>query len=134
MRGERTDLIRGFVSPVWTAQSEVNISNVNMPQVDTLLAQADGMSDQAARLLLYQQAEQLLVNRVAAIPLFQTMTSCCAIGVFRLACGADGCDATFCLADSISQTLAALFLLVVGIRPMRILRTRMRRTERSMRA
>ena len=42
-----------------------------MPQVDVLLAQADGMNDQAARMPLYQLAEQLLVNQGAAIPLTQ---------------------------------------------------------------
>ena len=48
-----------------------NISNVSMPQVDVLLAQADGMNDQAARMPLYQQAEQLLVKQGATIPLAQ---------------------------------------------------------------
>jgi ABC-type transport system substrate-binding protein len=46
---------------------------VSDPQVDTLLAQADGMSDQAARIPLYQQAEQILIKKVAAIPLYQTV-------------------------------------------------------------
>jgi ABC-type transport system substrate-binding protein len=36
-----------------------------------LLAQADGMSDQAARTRLYQQAEQLLTNQGVTIPLTQ---------------------------------------------------------------
>jgi peptide/nickel transport system substrate-binding protein/oligopeptide transport system substrate-binding protein len=59
------------LSPLWTTQGENNISSVSIPLVDALLAQADGMSDQAARIPLYQQAEQLLVTQGATIPLTQ---------------------------------------------------------------
>jgi peptide/nickel transport system substrate-binding protein/oligopeptide transport system substrate-binding protein len=63
-----------FLSLLWKTGVDNNLSHVSMPQVDALLAQADGMGNQAARIPLYQQAEQLLVNQGAAIPLFQTMT------------------------------------------------------------
>jgi peptide/nickel transport system substrate-binding protein/oligopeptide transport system substrate-binding protein len=59
------------LSPLWTTQGEHNISSVSMPSVDALLAQADGMNDQAARIPLYQQAEHLLVDQGATIPLTQ---------------------------------------------------------------
>jgi oligopeptide transport system substrate-binding protein len=63
-----------FLSLLWTTQSDANYGDVIVPQVDTLLSQADGMSDQTARIPLYQQAEQLLVNQGAAIPLTQSIT------------------------------------------------------------
>src|SRR4029077_226249 len=63
-----------FLSLLWKTGVDNNLSHVSMPQVDALLAGADGMRDQAARLPLYQQSEQLLVNQGAANPLFQTMT------------------------------------------------------------
>ncbi|HEY7021717.1 MAG TPA: peptide ABC transporter substrate-binding protein [Ktedonobacterales bacterium] len=62
-----------FLSVLWATQAEYNYSAVSMPQVDALLSQADGMSDQAARISLYQLAEQLLVNQGAAIPLTQNV-------------------------------------------------------------
>jgi ABC-type transport system substrate-binding protein len=49
-------------------------TGVSVPAADTLLDQADASTDQALRARLYQQAEQLLVNQVAAIPLFQSET------------------------------------------------------------
>ena len=62
-----------FLSLLWKTGVDNNLSHVSVPQVDALLSQADGMNDQTARLPLYQQAEQLLVNQGAAIPLYQTM-------------------------------------------------------------
>jgi oligopeptide transport system substrate-binding protein len=62
-----------FLSILWATQAKYNYSAVSMPQVDALLAQADGMSDQTARIALYQQAEQLLINQGAAIPLTQSV-------------------------------------------------------------
>jgi peptide/nickel transport system substrate-binding protein/oligopeptide transport system substrate-binding protein len=62
-----------FLSLLWKTGADSNLSHVSDPQVDALLAQADGMSDQAARISLYQQAEQLLVAQVAAIPLNQAV-------------------------------------------------------------
>ena len=62
-----------FLSFLWTTDAEHNFSAVSDAQVDALLAQADGMNDQTARIPLYQQAEQLLVNQGAAIPLTQSV-------------------------------------------------------------
>jgi dipeptide transport system substrate-binding protein len=45
---------------------------VSIPTADVLLDQADASNDQSQRIALYQQAEQLLVNQVSAIPLFQS--------------------------------------------------------------
>jgi peptide/nickel transport system substrate-binding protein/oligopeptide transport system substrate-binding protein len=60
-----------FLSLLWTTKAPYNPQHVNVPQADALLSQADGMSDQTARISFYQQAEQLLVNQAAAIPLYQ---------------------------------------------------------------
>jgi oligopeptide transport system substrate-binding protein len=60
-----------FLSLLWTAQGVANYGRVSVPQVDALLAQADGMTDLKVRVPLYQQAEQLLVNQGAVIPLTQ---------------------------------------------------------------
>jgi ABC-type oligopeptide transport system substrate-binding subunit len=60
-----------FLSLPWTTQAQYNQSYVSIPAVDALCAQADASSDQAVRISLYHQAEQLLVNQVAAIPLYQ---------------------------------------------------------------
>ena len=49
--------------------------HISVPQADALLSQADGMSDQSARVPLYQLAEQLLVNQAAAIPLYQPLNT-----------------------------------------------------------
>jgi ABC-type oligopeptide transport system substrate-binding subunit len=62
-----------FLSLLWTTKAPYNPRHVSVPQADALLEQADGMSDQAARIPLYQQAEQLLVNQGAAIPLYQPL-------------------------------------------------------------
>lgn len=54
-----------------------NIAGVSVPSADALLAQADAMIDsteQAARLRLYNRAEQQLVQQVATCPLFQYQT------------------------------------------------------------
>ena len=60
-----------FLSLLWTTRAEYNVSAVSNGQVDALLAQADSMTDLTARVPLYQQAEQLLVNQGAAVPLTQ---------------------------------------------------------------
>jgi peptide/nickel transport system substrate-binding protein/oligopeptide transport system substrate-binding protein len=60
-----------FLSHLWTTRAEYNVSAVSNAQVDALLAQADSMTDLTARVPLYQQAEQLLVNQGAAVPLTQ---------------------------------------------------------------
>ncbi len=60
-----------FLSLLWTTHAAYNTRHISVPQADALLSQADGMSDQSARIPLYQLAEQLLVNQAAAIPLYQ---------------------------------------------------------------
>jgi oligopeptide transport system substrate-binding protein len=60
-----------FLSLLWTTQAQYNQSYVSMPAVDALCAQADALGNEEGRMQLYQQAEQLLVNQVAAIPLYQ---------------------------------------------------------------
>ncbi len=66
-----------FLSALWrtgAAYSTYSPTGVSVPAADTLLDQADASNDQALRARLYQQAEQILVNQVAAIPLFQSET------------------------------------------------------------
>jgi peptide/nickel transport system substrate-binding protein/oligopeptide transport system substrate-binding protein len=61
---------------LWTTRSPSNqIAKVypleSVPEADALCAQADTLQDETTCLPLYQQAEQLLVNQVAAMPLYQ---------------------------------------------------------------
>jgi ABC-type oligopeptide transport system substrate-binding subunit len=60
-----------FLSLSWSTHGAYNHGYVSVPAVDALCAQADASSDQTVRISLYQQAEQLLVNQGAAIPLYQ---------------------------------------------------------------
>jgi oligopeptide transport system substrate-binding protein len=60
-----------FLSLLWSTQGELNRSYVNVAAADALCAQGDALGDQVARTQLYQQAEQLLVQQAAAIPLVQ---------------------------------------------------------------
>jgi peptide/nickel transport system substrate-binding protein/oligopeptide transport system substrate-binding protein len=59
-----------FLSLLWRTGAPNN-RTVSLSAADTLLDQADVSNDRALRTRLYQQAEQLLVIQVAAIPLFQ---------------------------------------------------------------
>jgi oligopeptide transport system substrate-binding protein len=62
-----------FFSNLWITIAFYNFSFISNPEVDALCAQADALQNQAMRISLYQQAEQLLVAQVAAIPLNQAM-------------------------------------------------------------
>jgi ABC-type oligopeptide transport system substrate-binding subunit len=62
---------QNVLSLAWTSQAPYDQFSASIPTVDALCAQADASTDQGARLKLYQQAEQLLVTQVAAIPLYQ---------------------------------------------------------------
>jgi oligopeptide transport system substrate-binding protein len=62
-----------YISLRWTTNGRNNRDTVRIPEVNALCAQADGMLDLDARIPLYQQAEQLLVNQVAAIPYTQSL-------------------------------------------------------------
>jgi oligopeptide transport system substrate-binding protein len=61
-----------FLSLRWRTGATSNTTGVSVPGADALLDQADASNDQSRRIGLYQQAEQLLVNQVAAIPVFQS--------------------------------------------------------------
>jgi ABC-type transport system substrate-binding protein len=56
---------------LWTTTIRNNYSLASTPQVDALVAQARATTEQAARMLLYQQIEQLLIAQGAAIPFVQ---------------------------------------------------------------
>jgi len=60
-----------FLSLEWTTRAQHNVGHVSVPHLDASLALGDGMSDQAARIPSYQQAELLLITEGAAIPLYQ---------------------------------------------------------------
>jgi peptide/nickel transport system substrate-binding protein/oligopeptide transport system substrate-binding protein len=64
-----------FLSLLWSTHGAYNRSFVSIPAVDALCAQADAINDQAGRIQLYQQAEQVLVNQGAAIPFRQNMAT-----------------------------------------------------------
>ncbi|HEX9067499.1 MAG TPA: hypothetical protein VF807_01930 [Ktedonobacterales bacterium] len=64
-----------FTSLLFHTGSAYNQSNVSLPAADTLLDQADAAQDAAVRIRLYQQAEQLLITNVAAIPLYQSLNT-----------------------------------------------------------
>ncbi|HEX9067391.1 MAG TPA: hypothetical protein VF807_01390, partial [Ktedonobacterales bacterium] len=64
-----------FLSLLVHTGSPYNQSGISLPAADTLLDQADANPNQAARLAQYQQAEQLLVNAVAWIPIGQSMNA-----------------------------------------------------------
>jgi ABC-type oligopeptide transport system substrate-binding subunit len=63
---------QGYLSLLWRTGATYNRTGVSIPTADVLLDQADASNDQSQRIALYQQAEQLLVNQVSAIPLFQS--------------------------------------------------------------
>ena len=54
-----------------TYNAGLNAARFSIPQIDAHYAQAEATLDQAARLALYQQTEQLLVAQGLAIPLYQ---------------------------------------------------------------
>ncbi len=58
---------------MWSSDASYSRGFASIPQIDQLYSQADGMSDMSTRIPQYQQAEQLLVNQVAAIPYAQPL-------------------------------------------------------------
>jgi oligopeptide transport system substrate-binding protein len=50
--------------------AEYNTGGYSNPDVDSLLDKAGIEQDQSARFLMYQQAEQQIVNEAACLPLF----------------------------------------------------------------
>jgi len=59
-----------FLDILFYTGSEVNISEYSNPTLDALLDQAAIEQDRAARLSMYQQAEQLVVDDAPCLPLF----------------------------------------------------------------
>ena len=59
-----------FLDVLFYAGSEVNIGEYDNPTLDTLLDQAAIEQNETDRLAMYQQAEQLVVDDAACIPLF----------------------------------------------------------------
>jgi len=59
-----------FLKIQFYSGSSNNYSQYANPEVDRLLEQADTEADEARRLSLYQQAEQIIVNEASWIPLF----------------------------------------------------------------
>ncbi|HEY7340416.1 MAG TPA: peptide ABC transporter substrate-binding protein [Ktedonobacterales bacterium] len=62
-----------FLSLLNVTGSPDNTQNASVPAADALMRRADTLSDLAQRIPLYQQAEQLLIDNVAACPLYQTI-------------------------------------------------------------
>jgi peptide/nickel transport system substrate-binding protein/oligopeptide transport system substrate-binding protein len=60
-----------FLTLLYDTNSTYNKWNASVPQADQLMEQADSAPDGDARLKLYNQAEQLLVNNVAICPVYQ---------------------------------------------------------------
>ena len=59
-----------FLDLLFRSGSENNYGGYSNPQLDALLARADTEMDQTKSFTLYQQAEQMLVNDAAVIPLW----------------------------------------------------------------
>jgi oligopeptide transport system substrate-binding protein len=60
-----------FLTLLYTSDSPYNTQSASIPAADALMKQADALPDMAQRLPLYNVAEQLLIDNVAACPLFQ---------------------------------------------------------------
>jgi oligopeptide transport system substrate-binding protein len=58
-----------FLDILFHTGAEYNTGNYSNPQVDTLLDKAGVEQNEATRLLLYQQAEQIVVDEAACLPL-----------------------------------------------------------------
>jgi oligopeptide transport system substrate-binding protein len=61
---------QNFLDVLFHTGAEYNTGNYSNPQVDTLLDQAGVEPDEATRFTLYQQAEQILVDEAACLPLW----------------------------------------------------------------
>jgi len=65
---------QNFLDILFHSQSEFNNSGYTNPEVDALLEQARAELDPTRRLELYAQAERLLLDNFAALPLWNTVT------------------------------------------------------------
>ena len=61
---------QNFLEVLFHSGSSQNHGNYSNPEVDALLDQARGTLDAAKRLALYQQAEQMILNDAALIPIY----------------------------------------------------------------
>lgn len=66
---------QNFLDLLYHSQSDFNVAAYSNPAVDALLESARTGTDPAARLAAYQKAEALLLEDVAAIPLYHSMMS-----------------------------------------------------------
>jgi oligopeptide transport system substrate-binding protein len=60
-----------FTTLLYSTTSSYNENNSGSPAIDALMTKADGLLDQSARIPLYNQAEQLLINNVSSCTIFQ---------------------------------------------------------------
>ena len=60
-----------FLTLLYSHDALLNTENASIPAADALMKQADALPDLSQRIPRYQQAEQLLIDNVAACPLFQ---------------------------------------------------------------
>jgi oligopeptide transport system substrate-binding protein len=58
-----------FIDILFNSSAENNYGDYSNPQVDALIDQANRQLDQAQSFALYQQAEQIIVNEAACLPL-----------------------------------------------------------------
>ena len=61
---------QNFLDILFHTGAEYNTGNYSNPEVDSLLDRAGVEQDETARFQLYQQAEQILVNKAACLPLW----------------------------------------------------------------
>jgi len=61
---------QNFLDILFHSETSHNIGEYSNPEVDALLEEARIEKDYAARMSLYQQAEQMLVNNAACLPLY----------------------------------------------------------------
>jgi len=66
--------IENFLNPIYRTGGSENNGGYSNPEVDALLARADAAPSQQAGWLLYQQAEQLILNDMPSIPLWYQST------------------------------------------------------------
>jgi oligopeptide transport system substrate-binding protein len=64
---------QNFLTLLYASGSAWNVQQASVPAADTLMRQADALSDMSQRAALYQQAEQQLIDNVVVCPLYQTM-------------------------------------------------------------
>lgn len=64
-----------FLTLLYASGSAWNVQQASVPAADTLMRQADALSDISQRAALYQRAEQQLIDNVVVCPLSQQMNT-----------------------------------------------------------